>query len=97
MDNYLEVLEIVHDTDNHRFTMDIKGEIAWVEYYLEHGKMYLNHSEVPRHLRGRGIGKILVQKTFEKLTEEGFSAIAVCAFIKSIARRSEKWGAIVQY
>lgn len=90
------VLEIEHDTTNNRFTMDINGQTALVEYSLGNGKMYLNHSEVPFNIRGRGIGKVLVEKTFEKLTEEGFSAIAVCSFIKAVASRSKKWNTIIQ-
>lgn len=90
------LLELKHDSQNNQFTMGINGEKAFVAYYLENGKMYLNHSEVPRNLRGQGIGKVLVQKTFEKLTEEGFSAIAVCSFIKAVASRSKKWNTIIQ-
>ncbi|MGI9551403.1 MAG: N-acetyltransferase [Aurantibacter sp.] len=90
------LLELKHDSQNNQFTMDINGETAFVAYSLENGKMYLNHSEVPRNLRGQGIGKVLVQKTFEKLTVEGFTAVAVCPFIKAVANRSEKWSGIIQ-
>jgi glutaredoxin len=64
-------LTVIHEKDNHKFTLDINGEEAKVEYVVKEGKMYLIHSEVPYLLRGRGIGKELVLKTFEKLTEEG--------------------------
>ena len=75
--------------------MDINGENAKVEYTLRDGQMFLVHSEVPFNLRGQGIGKILVEKTFEQLTQEGFQAVAVCSYIKAIARRSEKWKSII--
>lgn len=71
--------------------MDVKGETALVTYTINEGKMYLNYSEVPYALRGQGIGKILVEKTFEKLTEEGFTAVAVCSYIKAIKNRSGRW------
>lgn len=89
------ILDIVHDKDNSRFTLDINGELAKVEYRLKNNKMYLVHSEVPYNLRGKGIGKILVEKTFEKLTEEDYKAIAVCSYVKAVARRSEKWSEII--
>ncbi len=41
------------------------------------------------------MGKVLVEKSFEKLTKEGFQAVAVCTFIKAIAKRSEKWQSII--
>ncbi len=88
-------MEVVHDKQNNRFTMEVKGEQAKVEYELKDGKMYLVYSEVPHALRGKGIGKELVEKTFEELTEEGFEAVAVCGYVKSIARQSDKWNAII--
>ena len=90
------VSEIIHDKDKRRFTMNIGSEQAKVDYTWKDNKMYLVHSEVPHHLRGKGIGKILVEKTFEKLTEEGYHAVAVCGYIRIIARRSNKWNSIIQ-
>ena len=89
-------MNIIHDKENSRFTMDINGELAKIDYNLKDGKLYLVHSEVPYNLRGQGIGKVLVEKTFEKLTEEGFKAIAICSYIKAVARRSDKWKTIIE-
>ncbi|WP_417371824.1 N-acetyltransferase, partial [Gelidibacter japonicus] len=78
------MLEIKHNTDAHKYALDINGEEAKVEYIVkDDGKLYLVHSEVPYNLRGKGIGKELVLKTFEKLTEEGHKAVAVCSYIKA--------------
>lgn len=90
------MLEIKHDKEAQKFTMDINGEQARVEYNLRDGKMYLVYSEVPYHLRGRGIGKELVLKTFEKLTDEGYKAVAVCTYIKAVKNRHSKWAAIIE-
>ena len=91
-----EILNVEHDKENKRFTMDINGELSKVDYQLKDGKMYLIHSEVPYNLRGQGIGKVLVEKTFELLTNEGYQAIAVCSYIKAIAKRNEKWHTIIE-
>ena len=88
-------LEIVQDKENQRFTLDVNGEIAKVDYTLLKDKMYLNYSEVPYNLRGQGIGKVLVEKTFEQLTKEGYKAVAICSYIKAVASRSEKWSKII--
>lgn len=66
-------LQIVHDKEQQRFTLDINGKLAKLEYSLRDGKMHLVHSEVLYNLRGQGIGKVLVEKTFEKLTEENYN------------------------
>lgn len=83
-----QMLDLVHDKENQVFTLDMNGEMAKVEYTLQGNTMYLNHSEVPYNLRGKGIGKVLVEKTFEKLTQEGYTAVPVCSFIKAVAKRS---------
>ncbi|PHS10119.1 MAG: N-acetyltransferase [Kordia sp.] len=83
--------KIAHDKIDKKFRFTINGEEAWVDYVLKGCKMYLVHSEVPYDLRGRGIGKEMVLQTFEKLTEEGYEAVAVCSYIKAIAVRSEQW------
>lgn len=88
-------LPLIHDIDNQRFTLNINGEIAKVEYTLKDGQMFLDHSEVPYNLRGQGIGKVLVEKSFEQLTNEKFRAIAVCSYVKAIAKRNEKWKLII--
>jgi predicted GNAT family acetyltransferase/glutaredoxin len=89
-------LNSVHDKENTRFIIDINGELAKVEYTLRDGKMYLVHSEVPYNLRGQGIGKVLVEKTFEKLTEENYTAVAVCSYIKLVKNRSDYWNGIIE-
>ncbi|MBA6153537.1 GNAT family N-acetyltransferase [Gelidibacter maritimus] len=88
-------MEVNHDKENQQYIMEVDGENATVDYTLKDGKMYLEYSEVPFNIRGQGIGKILVEKTFEKLTEEGYEAVAVCGYIKSVARDSEKWNPII--
>lgn len=89
-------MKVIHDKAHKQFTMEVDGENANVDYTLKDGKMYLEYSEVPFNIRGQGIGKVLVEKTFEKLTEEGYQAVAVCGYIKSVARNSEKWNAIIK-
>ncbi|MDO3694838.1 GNAT family N-acetyltransferase [Wenyingzhuangia sp. chi5] len=88
-------MEIEHQKDKNRFVLNIDGEIAKVEYSLKNKVMYLTYSEVPNSLRGQVIGKILVEKTFEQLTKEGYKAVAVCSYVKLIAERSNKWKNII--
>ena len=81
-------LDIVHEKENKHFVLNINDEIAKVEYVVKNDKLLLVHSEVPYNLRGQGIGKVLVEKTFEKLIKEGYKAVAM---------RSEKWKTIIEY
>ena len=91
--------ELIHDKENKQFVLPLENNLfAKVEYSLENNNtMRLIYSETPPKLRGQGIGKELVLRTFEKLTEEGYKATAVCSYIRMIARRSDKWKTIIAH
>jgi hypothetical protein len=68
---------------------------AYVGYSLDGQEMRLTYSYVPSELRGKSIGKELVEKTFEMLTNEGFKATAICSYISAVASRDPKWRTII--
>ncbi|QDH78569.1 N-acetyltransferase [Echinicola soli] len=91
-------MDIIHDHINKEFVLPLENGLkAKVLYTLDHcsGKMRLIHSEVPEKLRGKGAGKKLVLKTFEKLSEEGYQAKAVCTYVKYVANSDPKWNSII--
>ncbi|ALJ06802.1 acetyltransferase [Pseudalgibacter alginicilyticus] len=90
-------MELIHDKVNCRFTLKINDQIAKVDYVLKENTMLLTYAQVPKSLSGQGYGKVLVEKTFEKLTSEGYKAVAICGFVKTIAKRSDKWKNIIQH
>ncbi len=83
--------EIKHNKLQHTFTLNIKGREAKIEYRYRDGKMYLMHAFVPNDLRGQGVGKALVLKTFKRLTKEGYKAVAVCSYIRAVAEKNIEW------
>lgn len=89
---------LIHDKIDRKFILKLENnEQAEVVYTTEAGILKLVYSEVPTHLRGQEIGKELVERTFEQLTNEGFKARAVCSYIRAIAMRSAKWKEIIDY
>ncbi len=89
--------EIIHDKNNQQFLLNLEsGLVAKVSYTLEGKQMRLTYSEVPNSLRGQGIGKKLVEQTFQKLTDEGFEATAICSYIRLIAERNPKWRGVIK-
>jgi len=88
--------EIIHDVENKKYILPLENDLeATVSYTLDGKEMRLVYSEVPHVLRGQGVGKELVEKAFQKLTDEGFEATAICGYIRAIAMRSPKWGEII--
>lgn len=92
----MEERHIIHDKENQEFILPLENGLEAKVIYSVQGKtMRLTYSEVPTELRGKGIGKELVEKTFQQLTDEGYEAIAICSYISLIARRSPKWSQII--
>ena len=86
----MKISEIQHYQEFKTFVMKVDDYFYKIEYTEKDNCYYLVHSEVPKHLRGKGIGKELVEKTFEYLHLNQIKAIAVCSYIKAVANRSEK-------
>ena len=92
------MMEIKHKKEERKYVLELpKGLEAYVEYIAnEQNELMLVHSEVPYQLRGQGIGEKLVLKTFEKLTEEGYTAKAICGYIRKVAVNHDKWNKIIR-
>lgn len=84
--------KLIHDTENNRFNLQLENEeTAYVSYKKNGNHLDLTYSEVPTSLRGKGIGKELVIKTFEKIEEDGYTATAYCSYIRAVATRDPYW------
>ena len=97
----IETIEIIHDKENSQLYFEIEGSRAFVDYKLRRDRIYLIHVEVPVALRGKGMGKILIDKVLEKFLEEGYDKdhriIAKCSFAIHVVSKSEKWKEIVEH
>ena len=86
----METSGIQHYPDLNMFVMRVGDDFAKIEYIVKNNCYHLVHSEVPNRLRGKGIGRELVEKTFEYLHLNQIKAIAECSYIIAVAKRSEK-------
>jgi predicted GNAT family acetyltransferase len=80
-----------HLADKKRFEWKTGSAISFLADYERNGHYILWHSEVPQHLRGQGIGKKLVESTFDYLVQHNIKATATCKYIRTIAMRNSKW------
>lgn len=86
-----------HVPELYTFVLNKNGSSSFINYQIRNNVYVLWHSEVPPELRGQGIGKELVEKTFEYLVENNLKAMATCSYIASIAKRNNKWHNNIQY
>jgi len=82
---------IIHQKKLQRFELIINSEVAFIEYQKRDNQFILSHSEVPVSLRGKGVGKTLVAKTFEYLIANDIKAHATCSYIRIVVMRNPKW------
>ena len=58
---------LIHDETAQRFILPIGEEQAFINYTIKDDILRLNHEETPFALRGQGIGRKLVEETFDYL------------------------------
>lgn len=88
--------EFIKEPNANRFVLNVDGHEAFVDYRLDDDVYHLLYSEVPAELRGAGIGRILVDKTFAAIAAEEKTAVAHCSYIRHVAKRSDRWNAVVR-
>jgi uncharacterized protein len=64
-----------------RFELDVDGGVAFVNYRRADGVLMLTHTEVPRHLRERGIGGQVVEATLQAARAQGLKVAPRCGFV----------------
>lgn len=87
----MQISELKKDSDLGQFFVTVDGHRAFIDYTLDDSQYELVYSEVPEELRGRGIGKILVEKTLDAIAAEGKTAVPACSYIRHIAGSSDRW------
>ena len=77
---------LTDNTTRRRFELGLDGALGYIEYRRSGATLYLNHAEVPRDQQGRGLGTRLVLSTFDLIRTRGERMVAVCPFVRAVAR-----------
>ena len=59
-------------------------------------RIIIDHTGVPEALKGRGVGKRLVEAAGKDARAEGFKIIPLCPFAKATLDRTPEWQDVVQ-
>ncbi|MGV3705263.1 MAG: GNAT family N-acetyltransferase [Arcticibacter sp.] len=92
--NYHEAA-FADNKDLSHFELKIEGERPFIEYSKEGNLVYLNHTEVPEALEGKGIAGALVEKTFKYLEENNLQVVPLCSYIRVFLKRHPEWERLV--
>ena len=82
---------MVHQTtDNrqeHRFEVFADGQTAFLTYKRTPKALTLVHTEVPRALRGQGVGDALIEAALHVGRSAGLLIVAECPFARAYLRK----------
>ena len=74
--------EVRNNEAEHRYELEVEGQLALAAYRLSDGRITFTHTEVPDALEGRGIGSKLVKAALEDVRARGLKAVPACTFVK---------------
>lgn len=73
-------LNIRHQHDKHRFAVTVEGHDAFVSYLLSGNSLIIDHTFVPKPIKGRGIAAELVKAAYEYAHENDLICQATCSY-----------------
>ncbi len=84
-----------HNSETCRYSVDIEGYKAYIDYEFKDGVYALTHTFVPEELRGKGAGKVVLEAVLEELKSKGAKITPVCPFIVTFIKRNPQYGEMV--
>jgi len=69
-----------------RYEMEADGGTALALYQRAPGKVLIYHTEVPRHLRGRGMGAKLMRGVLADLRANNLKVVPRCSYVARFMR-----------
>jgi predicted GNAT family acetyltransferase len=78
---------ISHDANGHRFTTEVDGHHAQLDYTLADQVMTITHTRVPPAMRGRGIAAELMRAALSTARTSGWSVNPACSYAAEYLRK----------
>jgi predicted GNAT family acetyltransferase len=74
------MIQVNHDAAAHRFTAEVDGERAVLDYHLAAGVMTITHTGVPQPIEGRGIAAELMREALSAARGNGWQVVPACSY-----------------
>jgi predicted GNAT family acetyltransferase len=84
----------IHRTAS-RFEIHIDGEVAFLTFRVSGSAMAVTHTEVPRALRGKGLGEALARAALEDARARGLTVKPYCPFVARYIESHPEYAALV--
>ncbi|MCI4644461.1 MAG: N-acetyltransferase [Hyphomonadaceae bacterium] len=80
-----------------RYVARLDGHAAEMTYSRAGpSRIIIDHTGVPDELRGKSVGKALVERAVQDARAEGFKIIPLCPFAKATLEKHPEWQDVVQ-
>ncbi|MEO7252201.1 MAG: GNAT family N-acetyltransferase [Arenimonas sp.] len=73
-------LNVSHDTQGHRFHVDVEGSSCVLDYRLGDSIMTITHTGVPAELGGRGIAAQLMTAALHEARSKRWKVVPACSY-----------------
>lgn len=86
---------VLDNREASRYEATVDGEAAFLTYERRKSSIVLVHTDVPRSLRGLGLGGILARHALDAARAEENRVIVQCPFVQAWLRRHPEYSDIV--
>jgi predicted GNAT family acetyltransferase len=83
--------QIVNNTEQNRFEINLGDSLAFVVYRLEGNQMAFLHTEVPAQHGGKGIAAILAKHVLDYAKAQNLQPLVLCPYIKVFVKRHPEY------
>jgi uncharacterized protein len=78
---------ISHDQNGKKFTTEIDGHLAELDYTVTGAVMTITHTRVPQPIGGRGVAAELMRAALKAADERGWSINPACSYAAAYMRK----------
>ena len=75
------------NSERRRYELDVDGGTAFIDYRRNGDIVTMTHAEVPRALRGGGVGSELVRGALALARQRGDKVVPLCPFVEDYVQR----------
>jgi predicted GNAT family acetyltransferase len=93
-----ENVRIWDDEENHRYALEVDGQLAGMAvYHLRGGRHFFVHTEVDDEYSGRGLGTRLVKSALDGVRGSGGSVVPLCPLFAAYIKRHPEYDDLVDH
>jgi uncharacterized protein len=82
------MLEFINNPDEKRFELKVDDAVAALYYTIFEDKLYLEHTEVPEVLQGKGLAGKLVEGALEYAKTNSLPIVPMCPYANKYIQRN---------